>query len=114
MAALAAAKLLLHLYTSRHYGYFVDELYYLACGDHLAWGYVDQPPLIALVAKSSRVILGDSLGAIRFLPALAGAALVLLTGMIARELGGSVSRKAWRHSPFWRRRRFWASTIFSP
>jgi len=88
VAALAAAKLLLHLYTSRHYGYFVDELYYLACGDHLAWGYVDQPPLIVLLAKSSRMMLGDSLGAIRFLPVLAGAALVFLTGFMARELGG--------------------------
>ena len=88
MTALAAAKLLVHLYTSRHYGYFVDELYYLACGDHLAWGYVDQPPLIALIAKTSRTVLGDSLGAIRLLPALAGAGLVLLTGWMARALGG--------------------------
>lgn len=88
MAALAGAKLLVHLYTSRHYGYFVDELYYLACGDHLARGYVDQPPLIALAAKTSRLAFGDSLGAIRFLPALAGAGLVLLTGFMARALGG--------------------------
>ena len=88
MTALAAVKLLVHLYTSRHYGYFVDELYYLACANHLAWGYVDQPPLIALVAKTSRVIWGDSLGAIRLLPALAGAGLVFLTGFMARALGG--------------------------
>jgi hypothetical protein len=88
VTGLALAKLGLHLYTTRHYGYFVDELYYLACGDHLAWGYVDQPPLIALVAKTSRVLWGDSLAAIRFLPALAGAALVLLAGFIAREMGG--------------------------
>ena len=88
MTALAAAKLVIHLYTNRHYGYFVDELYYLACGDHLAWGYVDQPPLIALVAKISRSIMGDSLAAIRLLPALAGAGLVLLTGFMACELGG--------------------------
>ena len=88
VVALAAAKLILHLYTSRHYGYFVDELYYLACSDHLAWGYVDQAPLIALVTKVSRAVLGDSLAAIRFLPALAGAGLVLLTGLMARALGG--------------------------
>ncbi len=85
---LAAAKLLIHLYTSWHYGYFVDELYYLACGDHLDWGYVDQAPLIALTAKLVGLTLGDSLGAIRFLPALAGAGLVMLTGFMARELGG--------------------------
>ena len=88
IGGLALAKLALHLYTSHSYGYFVDELYYLACGDHLAWGYVDQPPLIALIAKTSRLLSGDSLAAIRFFPALAGAALVLLTGLMARELGG--------------------------
>jgi hypothetical protein len=48
VAAVAAVKLLLHLYAGRRYGYFGDELYYLACADHLAWGYVDQPPLVAL------------------------------------------------------------------
>ena len=88
VAATAAIKLLLHLYAGRHYGYFVDELYYLACAEHLAWGYVDQPPLIALIAKISRVLAGDSLPAIHLFPALAGAAKVLLTGLIARELGG--------------------------
>jgi len=84
----AAIKLVLHLYAGRHYGYFVDELYYLACADHLAWGYVDQPPLIAAIAKTVRVLLGDSLPAIHLLPALAGTAKVVLTGLIARELGG--------------------------
>jgi len=54
VAVLAVVKLLLHLYAGRHYGYFVDELYYLACAQHLDWGYVDQPPLIALIAKKSR------------------------------------------------------------
>jgi hypothetical protein len=85
---LAAAKLALHLGAGHNYGYFIDELYYLACGRHLAWGYVDQPPLIAVVAAATRVVLGESLWAIRLLPALAGAATVLLTGLVARELGG--------------------------
>src|SRR3954451_15975637 len=88
VAAMASIKLLLHLYAGRHYGYFVDELYYLACADHLAWGYVDQPPLIALIAKVTRLTLGDSLPAIHLLPAIAGALKVLLTAMIAREMGG--------------------------
>jgi len=88
VAAIAAVKLALHLYAGRHYGYFTDELYYLACAQHLAWGYVDQPPLIALVTKLVRLTLGDSLSAIRFLPALAGAGKILLTGLLARELGG--------------------------
>jgi len=85
---IAAVKLLIHLYANRHYGYFVDELYYLACSEHLDWGYVDQPPLIALITKVVRWLLGDSLSAIRLIPALAGAVKVLLTGVIARELGG--------------------------
>jgi 4-amino-4-deoxy-L-arabinose transferase-like glycosyltransferase len=85
---IAAAKLIVHLYADHRYGYFVDELYYLTCSDRLDWGYVDQPPLVALILKLTRVVLGDSLPAIRFLPAVAGAALVLLTGAIARELGG--------------------------
>jgi 4-amino-4-deoxy-L-arabinose transferase-like glycosyltransferase len=84
----AVIKLAVHLYAGRHYGYFVDELYYLACGDHLDWGFVDQPPLIALVAKLIALTLGTSLAALRLLPALAGAAEVLVTAAIARELGG--------------------------
>src|ERR1035441_5100139 len=86
VAAIAVAKLLLHLYAGRHYGYFVDELYYIACSHHLDWGYVDQAPLIALVAKISGELFGESLPAIRLFPALAGAALVFLTGLVAREL----------------------------
>jgi len=85
---IAAAKILLHLYAGRHYGYFVDELYYLACSEHLDWGYVDQPPLIALITAVARWLFGDSLQAIRLFPALAGGGKVLLTALIARELGG--------------------------
>jgi 4-amino-4-deoxy-L-arabinose transferase-like glycosyltransferase len=86
--SLAACKLLVHLYAGRHYGYFVDELYYLACSRHLDWGYVDQPPLIAAITWMVRSLLGDSLPAIRLLPALAGAGEVAFTALTARELGG--------------------------
>ena len=85
---LAACKLLVHLYVGRHYGYFVDELYYLACSRHLDWGYVDQPPLIALITWIARSLFGDSLPAIRLLPAVAGAGEVVLAAVIAREFGG--------------------------
>jgi 4-amino-4-deoxy-L-arabinose transferase-like glycosyltransferase len=88
VAAIAVVKLVLHLYAGRHYGYFVDELYYLACSEHLAWGYVDQPPLIAVITRIGRVLFGDSLAAIHLLPALAGTAKVVLAAVIARELGG--------------------------
>ena len=85
---LAAATLLLHLATSRGYGYFRDELYYLACSDHPALGYVDFPPLLALVLRPWRAIFGDSVMALRLLPAIAAAAVVLLTAAIVRALGG--------------------------
>ena len=84
----STAALLVHLLTNGRYGYFRDELYYLACARHLDFGYVDQPPLSILLLRLSTMLFGDSLFAIRFLPALAGAGTVALTGMIARELGG--------------------------
>src|SRR5438876_3939406 len=84
----AAVALLVHLLTNGRYGYFRDELYYIACGRHLALGYVDQSPLSILLLRLSEILLGDSLFAIRLLPALAGAATVALTGAIARELDG--------------------------
>ncbi len=83
--------LLVHLLTNGRYGYFRDELYYIACGRHLAFGYVDQPLLSILLLRLSELLLGSSLFAIRLLPALAGAATVTITGLIARELGG----RAW-------------------
>jgi hypothetical protein len=84
----AAAACLAHFLWNGRYGYFRDELYYAACGQHLAWGYVDQAPLIALIARVSRVLFGDSLHAIRFFPALSSGAKILLTAWIVRELGG--------------------------
>jgi hypothetical protein len=77
-----------HFLFNGGYGYFRDELYYAACGQHLAWGYVDQAPLIAVIARVSRMMFGDSLRALRFFPALASGAKIFLTGWIVRELGG--------------------------
>jgi hypothetical protein len=88
IAFFSAVALLVHLLTNERYGYFRDELYYIACGHHLAFGYVDQPPFSILLLRVSQLFLGDSLFAIRFLPALAGAATVALTGLLARELRG--------------------------
>src|SRR3954463_5908600 len=85
---LAAGKLLFSLLIAGRYGIFRDELYYLACAEHLDFGYVDQPPLIALVAWIARHLFGDSLLGLRLLPALAGAATVWWTGRLAREMGG--------------------------
>src|SRR6202142_4627106 len=91
IAGAALVKLLLQLAGITHYGFFRDELYYMACGEHLAWGYVDQPPLVALVAWFSRHFLGNSLFSYRLLPILAGAAVVCLTGLFARDIGGGRS-----------------------
>src|SRR6266487_4171177 len=62
--------LLVHLLTNGRYGYFRDELYYIACGRHLAFGYVDQPPLSILLLRLSQLLLGDSLFAIRLNPGM--------------------------------------------
>jgi len=84
----AVANFLLHLYFNNRYGYFRDEFDYISCGDHLAWGYVDQPPLIPFLIHICRALLGDSLRSIRFIPALASSLLIVQTAAIARELGG--------------------------
>lgn len=94
IAAFAAAKLVLHLLAVRGYGYFRDELYYLASTDHLAWGYVDHPPLSIAVLAAWTAAFGDSLLALRFLPAVAGAATVALVGWMARRLGGGLFAQA--------------------
>src|SRR6202158_5164556 len=85
---LGAAAVLLQMATNGRYGYFRDELYYIATSDHLAWGYVDFAPLASLLLRVSRFLFGDSLHAIRFLPALANGAEIVLTGLITRKLGG--------------------------
>jgi 4-amino-4-deoxy-L-arabinose transferase-like glycosyltransferase len=84
----ALAKLLFHIYFNNRYGYFRDEFDYISCGDHLAWGYVDQPPLIPFLIHINRAVLGNSLRSIRFIPALASSLLVVQTALIAREFGG--------------------------
>jgi hypothetical protein len=89
LLSLAFARIVLYGFAATHYGYFRDELYYLACGEHPAWGYVDQPPLIPWIAWLLLHSIGTSLWALHLLPALAGAATIVLAGLLARELGGS-------------------------
>lgn len=86
--AIALAKLIFHIYFNNRYGYFRDEFDYMSCGDHLQWGYVDQPPLVPFLIHICRAVLGDSLRSIRFIPALASSLLVVQTAVIAREMGG--------------------------
>jgi 4-amino-4-deoxy-L-arabinose transferase-like glycosyltransferase len=88
IAVLGLVKFAIYLFFSSRYDYFRDELYYIACSHHLSAGYVDQPPLIAFAVWLERVILGDSLLALRFFAALSIIALIALTVLIAREMGG--------------------------
>jgi hypothetical protein len=85
--AIAAAVVVAHLATISNYGYFGDELYFIDCARHLAWGYVDLPPLIPLIARMAAPV-GFALWALRLLPALAGGATVLVACAVTRELGG--------------------------
>ena len=72
------------------YGIFRDELYFIVCGRHLAWGYVDQPPVIPLVVRISELLFGlHSLALFRTFASLAGAAEVAITGLLAWRMGGS-------------------------
>ena len=88
VGAVAGAFLVIELAVSARYGFHRDELYFLACSRHLAWGYVDQPPLVPAVAWLSTHLFGTSPVALRTLPAIAGSATVVLTAAMARELGG--------------------------
>ena len=95
----AALKLVLHIGLTlwqRHlgYGYFRDEFYYIACGRHLAWGYVDHGPIVALQARLAETLFGDSLLGIRLLTFLGGAIRVALTGLLCWSLGGRRSAQA--------------------
>ncbi|HXY38628.1 MAG TPA: hypothetical protein VEQ10_03115, partial [Vicinamibacteria bacterium] len=81
---LAVAVVIIEMAFGPRYGLFRDEYYYLACADHLGWGYVDHPPLSIAVLASVRAVLGDSLPAVRLVPALLGGALVLLGALLAR------------------------------
>jgi hypothetical protein len=90
IVCLAAAKVLIHLLTSTTYGYFGDELYTIALSKHLAFGYVDVPPLVPALVALSRLLLGESLFALHIFPTLAGAATLVFACLITRELGGKL------------------------
>jgi hypothetical protein len=86
----ALIKLLIHLYTNAFagYGIFRDELYYLSCSSRPDFGYVDQPPFSIWALGLSRLLIGDSVFALRLLPALLGAATVFISGLMVKKMGG--------------------------
>lgn len=85
---IAAVSVMAHVVVAGNYGYFRDELYYLMDGRHLAFGYVDQPALIGWLAALMNVLTGDNLIALHVVSALANGAVIIVTGLMARELGG--------------------------
>lgn len=90
LLGLSAARLALHLLSSGPlaYGTMSDEYYYLDCAQRLDWGYVDHPPLSLALLRGVQTTLGDSLPALRLLPALAHCGTMVLVAALARELGG--------------------------
>ncbi|MDT3695563.1 MAG: glycosyltransferase family 39 protein [Ignavibacterium sp.] len=82
--------LIIYLSTfTKGYGYFIDEFYYIACANNPAFGYVDHPPLAPFLLTIYQFFFGDSLYAIRILPALTVAAAVFFTGILTKEIGGN-------------------------
>ncbi|RPJ69360.1 MAG: hypothetical protein EHM24_18835, partial [Acidobacteria bacterium] len=88
LLVLPLATFALHALTWAGYGIFRDELYYLACGRHLSFGYVDHPPMVALVAAAVTAVAGESLLALRLVVALAAGLTVMTAVALAGELGG--------------------------
>src|SRR5947209_4291346 len=90
----AAIVVALHLATNATYGFHTDELYYLDCARHLAFGYVDFPPLVPMLARLETSLLGVTPWTLRLLPTLCGGLLVALAGLYVRRLGGSLRLQA--------------------
>jgi 4-amino-4-deoxy-L-arabinose transferase-like glycosyltransferase len=84
----ATLKFAMHLIIAPGYGFFLDELYTMALSRHLAFGYVDLPPLVPAIMALSRAVLGESLLAMHIVPALAGTATLVFVCLIAKEFGG--------------------------
>jgi len=90
LGLLIVVVLFAHLITATHYPMFRDEFYYLDCANHLDWGYVDHPPLSIALLAGWRGLVGDSLFAVRFLPAIAAVLLIWVTWKLTAELGGNL------------------------
>ena len=88
----ALATLVVHLLANAHYGFFRDELYFIICGRRPDFGYVDQPPLVPMLAAGSQ-LFGASLFALRAVAAIFAAGGVYVTCLIVDEMGGSTFAK---------------------
>ena len=86
---LSLAVLVIHALANPHYGFFRDELYFIICGRHPQWGYVDQPPIVPLLSAASQ-LFGNSLFMLRLVPALFAAGGTYVTCLLVAEFGGGI------------------------
>jgi hypothetical protein len=86
---IAGISFLAHVLVGNNYGYFRDELYVLAMSHHPDFGYVDVPPLVPWITLIPRFLTGNALWAIHVISALLCAGTIILTGLMARLLGGT-------------------------
>jgi len=88
LVVVAVARLILHVATNGQYGFHRDELQTLDDARHLDWGFVAYPPITPLIGRLELLLFGPSLIGFRFFAAVAVSAIMVLTGLIAKELGG--------------------------
>jgi hypothetical protein len=88
LLGLAVINLIMHLLTNGQFGFHRDELYMIDCAKHLDFGYADMPPLTPWLARLSISLFGESLRGLRLFPAIASSVIVLITGVMAKEMGG--------------------------
>ena len=88
IGVLAFFKFIIHWFGNQNYGFHRDELLHLSVSEHLAWGFMEFPPFIALIGKISYFLFDYSLLGVRLFPTLAGLAILYLCCAMTKELGG--------------------------
>ena len=84
----AVALVVLHTATNGQYGFHRDELATIDDARFLSWGYVVYPPITPFLARVSMTLFGASMIGLRLFAALAVGIAMVLTGLMAREIGG--------------------------
>jgi 4-amino-4-deoxy-L-arabinose transferase-like glycosyltransferase len=95
VSAVALGALTLLLVVANRYGFHRDELYFLEAGQHLAFGFVDQPPLVPALARLQTAVFGSSPWSVRVIPAMTVGMVAVLAALLARELGGGRRPQTW-------------------
>src|SRR5215472_18421631 len=90
LISLGVGTMITHAFTGAGFGFHGDELQFMDDARHLAWGYVAYPPMTPFFARLSLDLFGTSIAGFRFFASLAQAIAIILTGLMAREMGGGV------------------------